>query len=780
LSSLLPNRIGRHKAITLILLAFVLLGLAYSVVNPLHEATDELRHYRFVRYIAVNRSLPVQGVEPCRSQSHHPPLFYLLSALATAAINTGRDLCYVPPQNPFWAYRDWEVGTDNKNQFLHGPDEAFPWRGEALAVHIVRAINVLIGAGVVWLTWASGRTLWPDQPAMAIGAAAIVAFNPMFLYMSGAINNDVIAAFSGAAVTLACLRLLRAPAGLIGPSFLWRNEGPGGVGWGLIFGVLYTLALMSKFNLAAVIVLIEAAITWVAWRRGQWRLGWQVNFVMGLVTILLAGWWFVRNQLLYGEPTGFRIVTELWGVRDPNESWGLAFSELPYVWSSLWGRFGFGQIPLPQAIYNGLFWLALIGLLGLPIGVFITRRHGEKEKEGEGRELVGLVFLLLNVALIFAVLFSYMLVSPAGPMGRFFFPGLPAFALLIFWGFKNWVDFGFWILDFGLQSKIQNPKSKIAWLAGLVNVGMVGLALVILFGYLRPAYARPAGLPADAAIPNPVNARFDSLVTLLGYEMSPAAIRPGEPLDVTLYWEVTGQPPGDYLLFVHLVDEVGTMVAQRDTHPGLGNFPTSQWRPGNRFVETIRVYTPETAYAPETVTVQVGLYAPGAYRLAVSSEDGKPLGDSLSLGVVTLAEKDSPYPNAQDQNFNNEVRLVGYEYDRRQVWPGESLRVTLYWEALQEVTADYVVEVRLVDEAGNVVATADSDPQMGQSPTNRWTAGQQVTDEHILAIDPATAAGSYRVDMALLDTSTNRRQNIVAPDGHWIDNHLWLARVLIR
>jgi hypothetical protein len=551
-------------------------------------------------------------------------------------------------------------------------------------------------------------------------------------------------------------------------------------GWGIIFGVLYSLALMSKFNLAAVIVLIEAAVTWVAWRRGQWRLWWRVNVVMGLVTAVLAGWWFVRNQLLYGEPTGFRIVTELWGVRDPNESWGLAFSELPYVWSSLWGRFGFGQIPLPQVIYDSLFWLALIGLLGLPVG-FLKRRYKEEGTQGNSRELGGTqeielaVFLILNVVLIFGVLFSYMLVSPAGPMGRFFFPGLPALALLIFWGLEHW-------LDFGLKLQIPNPKSQTSTtiLAGVVNVGMVGLALVALFGYLRPAYARPPELPADAVVPNPVNARFDTLVTLLGYDMGPATIRPGEPLDVTLYWEVTGQPPGDYLLFVHLVDEVGTVVAQRDTHPGLGNFPTSQWRPGDRFVDTIRLYTPETAYAPERATVRIGLYVPGAYRLAVSGEQGEPMGDSFALGTVVLAEKDGPYPNKQDQNFNNEIRLLGYEYDKRQVRPGESLRVTLYWEALQLVAADYLVEVRLVDEAGNVVATADNRPQMGQLPTNSWTAGQLVTDEHVLMIDPATAAGSYRVDIALLDTSTNRRQNIVAPDGHWIDNHLWLARVLIR
>ena len=204
-----------------ILLAFVILALAYSIVNPLHEGTDELRHFRFVRFVASTGRLPVQGQEECRSQSHHPPLFYTLGALATFWIDTGKEICHNPAENPFWAYRYWEVGQDNKNQYLHGPDESFPWHGEALAVHIVRAINVLIGAGVVWLTWATARVIWPGRVAMALGATAFVAFNPMFLYMSGSINNDVIAAFSGAAVVYACARLLNAPERL---NWRWINS----------------------------------------------------------------------------------------------------------------------------------------------------------------------------------------------------------------------------------------------------------------------------------------------------------------------------------------------------------------------------------------------------------------------------------------------------------------------------------------------------------------------------------------------------------------------------
>ena len=37
---------------------------------------------------------------------------------------------------------------------------------------------------------------------------------------------------------------------------------------------------------------------------------------------------------------------------------------LPYLWSSLWGRFGYGQLPLPQMVYQVTFYLCALALVG--------------------------------------------------------------------------------------------------------------------------------------------------------------------------------------------------------------------------------------------------------------------------------------------------------------------------------------------------------------------------------------------------------------------------------
>lgn len=771
--------VGGRRSIFVILAVFLILGFAYSAINPLHEATDELRHYRFVQHLIQRHSLPVQGEGSgldCTTQGHHPPLYYATAALLTAWIDTGRDICYEPPGNPFWAYRYWEVGRDNKNQYLHGPDEAFPWRGEALAAHLMRVVNLLFGALTVWLAWATARVMWPDRPALAAGSAAFVAFNPMFLYMAAAINNDVVAAAAGAAVVYACVRLLVDDRGLT-----WR--------WGVWLGALYGLALMSKFNLAAIILVIEAAVTWVAWRRGQWRQWLVANVLIAITAALLAGWWFARNQMLYGEPTGVERLTELWGVRDPRDSFWLAVSELPYAWTSLWGRFGYGQVPLPSWIYLALFGVLLLSILGFVLaGVKVSRRSGVK---AFARALVlsvspapSLLLLALNVVVFFAVLFNYLLISPAGPMGRFFFPALSSLAILMFYGLSLLVttnDRGQTAADGrrptmddqGLGAAVQGSRA-LGSLALGANLFMLALSLIALFGYLAPAYARPPSYAAGDVLPNATDIRFDSFVALRGYTVNTDAARPGEPIDVELYWEVTGRPPGDYLLFVHLIDrDTGALVGQRDTHPGLGNFPSSQWQPGDRFVERLSLYVPETAYVPAEAVLRVGFYAPEGYRLgAADGATGAGLGDSFALGEVALrpAAPNAELPNAGDYRFEDRFRLAGYAYNRRVLGSADPLAVTLYWEAARDYHGDVDVQVRLLDETGNVVFAE-------QRPLAPMPGGTITAEIHTIPPDPNRRPGSYTVQVSLEDPAAERRLQWVAEDGRWLDDVLRLSAV---
>jgi hypothetical protein len=383
----------------------------------------------------------------------------------------------------------------------------------------------------------------------------------------------------------------------------------------------------------------------------------------------------------------------------------------------------------------------------------------------------------LNVALFFAVLFNYLLVSPAGPMGRFFFPALPALGILMFYGLTLWQVPGSrgQVPETARSSLAPGPWSLEPRLAWAVNLALIALSLLALFGYLAPAYARPAAWDEGAALPNPVDIQFDTLVKLRGYAFDPATVQPGAPIAIELYWEVTGRPPGDYLLFVHLVDAAtGALVAQRDTHPGLGNFPSSQWRPGDRFVERLSLTVPETAYVPAAAELRVGLYAPGSYRLGVTdATTGAGLGDSFPLGPVALrpADPSAPLPNVGEYRFEDRFRLVGYSYDRRALAAGEPLTVTLYWTAGPAPAGGYEVQLRLIDEAGNVVHNE-------QRPLPNLSPGEVDAETHIIPGDANRPPGSYTVQVAL-EGADDRRLQLVAEDGRWLADELRLSSVRV-
>ncbi|MBN1813879.1 MAG: glycosyltransferase family 39 protein [Anaerolineae bacterium] len=726
----------------LVLIAYLALALAYSLFSPIYEPTDELRHFRYVRHIIAYRELPVQSVEGPRAQSHHPPLYYVLGALASWWVDVEQDVYYDPPTNPHWDSRHWEVSDDNKNQYLHGADEGFPFHGVTLAVYVVRWMTVLIGAGVVCLTYCIGREIFPRRPALAAGAAALIAFNPQFIYLSGAINNDIAAALAGTAVLWACVRLVRR-----GPS--WRAD--------VVMGVLYGLALLTKFNLLALLALIELAYVLAVWRTrpGErsrtrpWRAFLRGNLIVLGPAALIAGWWFVRNQVLYGDPAGLSILNELWAGRTFSEGLWAIPQGLPYLWSSVWGRFGYGQLPLPEVVYQGLFWFCAAALAGL----LAARRRDVS--------LAVMALLAANVLIFTAWVLYYIAIQPAGAMGRFLFPCLPAFALLVVWGLSRFLP------------------DHWDWLAGaVVAVGMAALAVYALAGVLAPAFSRPRPLTEAevAVIPNSMDVDFAGVVRLLGYEIDPTAVEPGGTVEVTVYWQALARTDLHHAIFVHLLSDTGVMVAQRDTYPGLGRYPSTAWEPSVVFADTYRVHIPETAYAPDVGYIQVGIYAiapPENPRLITS--DGR---NAVRLAAVEVLPLVGEFPNSLEANFGGKAALVGYELDRRTARPGEAIRLTLYWRALALFERNYGVFAHVLGEDDQRWAWSDGWPVQGNAPTRTWEPGQIIEDVHELKIGETTPPGFYDIEVGMSAKDVGRLP-VVAEDGHQLGNRVLLCKIRV-
>jgi len=115
-------------------------------------------------------------------------------------------------------------------------------------------------------------------------------------------------------------------------------------------------------------------------------------------------------------------------------------------------------------------------------------------------------------------------------------------------------------------------------------------------------------------------ADFGEAIRLLGYDLATE----GGQLALTVYWQALAEMETRYTVFVHLVDENGQILAQRDSAPRGGNYPTSLWMTGEIISETYTLPLPEGQYR-----VRLGFYEPetGA-RLHYEGADGLTLPDA--------------------------------------------------------------------------------------------------------------------------------------------------------
>jgi hypothetical protein len=110
----------------------------------------------------------------------------------------------------------------------------------------------------------------------------------------------------------------------------------------------------------------------------------------------------------------------------------------------------------------------------------------------------------------------------------------------------------------------------------------------------------------------------------------------GEVLGLRTFWSVDQPFDQDFFVFVHLLDAAGNRVAQRDTPPWQGRFPTSSWRPGTFVVDVNDVALPE-GLAPGEYTLAIGMFDPASGAHPPMSLDGSPL-DRVPVARITVTQ----------------------------------------------------------------------------------------------------------------------------------------------
>jgi 4-amino-4-deoxy-L-arabinose transferase-like glycosyltransferase len=738
----------KHYILALILLAFVLLGCVYSLVTPVFEASDEIFHYPVVKYIADGRGLPVQDPRAeaaWEQEGSQPPLYYGLAALATAWINTD-DMQAVRWRNPL-SNIGRPLTPGNKNLVVHTAAEAFPWHGSVLAIHLIRFLSLLLQAGTVFLTYHISRVVWPEREELASLAAALVAFNPMFLFIAGSVNNDNL--ITPLATWVLLLLALTLKEGWLS----YRRAA--------LLGLLLGLVALTKLSGLGLLLLAAVVLTVVAARQRAWGawLRWGVILV-GMVA-LIAGWWYVRNWRLYGDPTGLNVMLEIAGRRDISPSWRELLAEFEGFRMSFWGVFGGFTVVAPGWLYNLYDLLVLAGIVGWV--VLAWRRRGRWQAERIGLILL-LVAWILTVGLSLVRWTSQTLAS----QGRLLFPAIAAVAVLLATGLAGWAA--------------ERWRSRIV--LGLGS-GLLIIAAAIPIWVIRPAYAMPplldaSQVPADAS---PADLIVGETMRLLAYELPQDTVRPGADLPVRLYWESIAPEDRDLSVFVHLFGRDMTLAGLVGSYPGLGAYPTTLLRPGQVVADTYPVPVTITATVPSLLRVQVGLFQYGvADEAPVAAFDSAGRPANGMIGTVRLLPPRPPtYQISEPVRFDldGQALLLGYDLPAETVRPGEAVTLTLYWQAQARMSEDYHVFVHLVGpmpEEGTV-AQHDKVPLDGDWPTWAWEPGYTVRDEYSLQLPVDLQPGTYQLRAGLYRLSDGQRVPVQGPDGRVKDSAMILGQV---
>jgi hypothetical protein len=147
-----------------------------------------------------------------------------------------------------------------------------------------------------------------------------------------------------------------------------------------------------------------------------------------------------------------------------------------------------------------------------------------------------------------------------------------------------------------------------------------------ILGDLVVVAGRDYSLPSDLTeisgaqlFENQLQSDEMEMCTLLGNRLKGERVKPGDNLEVTLYWRVGHETDQNYSVFVHLVGD--RVWAQHDGWPSNGQKPTSTWA------------TEEVITDPHVIPIGQDV-PPGSYWLMIGMYDG------MTLEPLTAIDED--------------------------------------------------------------------------------------------------------------------------------------------
>lgn len=661
--------------------AFFCVGLLYLYASPHFEASDTERHVALINWIAINGRLPVQSPSNdsvYQQQASQPPLYYILMAAIWRIMDTADfDDNYQP--NPLVIAGDPER-LGNRNVVFYKQPYPPDLSRTSLALYVVRALTLGMGAVTVAAVYQSARTLLSERKGFAVLAASLVAFNPMFIFISTSVSNDPPVSMLTALITWQMLRMLR-------DGFQTRRS--------LLLALLVAIAALTKLN-GLVLGATAALVGCYVFNRSRDRRGFLTLAVLMLgCWLALSGWWYLRNLNLYGELFGTGAMLDNFGRRSISPA-RLILEEFEGLRISFWALFGAFSILTHKLFYLAMDGLSVLGAAGLMLFLARNRRRSFA--------LSAVFFLCLALALGGIMLIWWSAQTKAST-GRLLFPYITSISLL---------------LALGLQT-LRIPPLSIA-------LPMFLFAAIAPIVYIAPQYDHPPVVDQLPPDDTPVQVRWGD-TSLVGYNLpAPRRWTSGDEIPLTLYWQPWAQTEGLNALFLTLIDAEGEAITTIDTFPGWGTLPTTWWQPGQIYRDDYILQIPKDTRAYTRLQLHIGWYPfPDGSDIRPLLESGEE-GDALTLPLGAIVAGKEPSLLGDDATsdgtvFGESIRLKAYRL-------GEGHILDLEWQLVAPISG-----------AWRVFAIILAEPYVEGAPFEiRWQRdGEPAVPVGFLKVDEAFA-----------------------------------------
>ncbi|MHB8234341.1 MAG: phospholipid carrier-dependent glycosyltransferase [Solirubrobacteraceae bacterium] len=451
---------GRTRRLAVALFAIAALNACcWALVTPVFQGPDEVDHF------AYTQSLVQRGEKPINDPQAPVPRWSSAEKLALDDIGFVTDHQVGDSRPPWLAAQAREYaaqasrthpsrsdGGGYTTSAAHGPAYylalapayAATSHGSVFAqLTLMRIFSALLGALVVVFTYLLARELAPGRPWIAVLAALLVAYEPMYGFISGLVNNDVGVNATAAALELLLIRLLR--RGITVP-------------WGALTGAVLLLLPSVKgtgLSLYPVAGLVFLAALWRHHRRAD-LLGWAALALTAVVAGELLSH-VLTPAFAASSPTGgvtgapSAIGSNANAVSDalhhlPNflgYLWQVFLPRLPFMEAHFsssvypgfvifiergWGAFGWYDVLFPGWVYAVILAVSLFVLVLAPWAA--RREWGWLSTHLP--EALAVTLMPIAVIVGFVAAFYTGGTRPAiGEFGRYAFPAIGPIALLV-------------------------------------------------------------------------------------------------------------------------------------------------------------------------------------------------------------------------------------------------------------------------------------------------------------------------------------------------------------